>query len=110
MSEPPPSALFEQLCGERLSAVTFVQDHLQLWFDGPGINVANPLTVLTGQTAVGSWQPGFREVLRGCLRNGTLRWIRAILTELAEFPEFTECLSILLKPDIPGSVNSAKFC
>ena len=55
--------MFEQLRGEQLSAVTFVQDYLQLWFDGPGINVMNPLTVSSGQTSVTSWQPGFRDAL-----------------------------------------------
>jgi len=52
MSEHTPTGLFEQLLGEQLSAVTFVQDYLQLWFDGPGINVTNPLTVQTGQASV----------------------------------------------------------
>jgi hypothetical protein len=63
MSEHTATALFEQLRGEQLSAVTFVQDYLQLWFDGPGINVTNPLTVHTNQLAVTSWQPGFRDAL-----------------------------------------------
>ena len=63
MSEYTPTGLFEQLRGEQLSAVTFVQDYLQLWFDGPGINVTNPLTVQTGQASVTSWQPGFRDAL-----------------------------------------------
>jgi hypothetical protein len=63
MSEHAPTVLFEQLCGERLSAVTFVHDYLQLWFDGPGINVTNPLTVQTGHVTVTSWQPGFRDAL-----------------------------------------------
>ncbi len=63
MSEHTPIALFEQLRGEQLSAVTFVQNYLQLWFDGIGLNVTNPLTVRTGQLSVTSWQPGFRDAL-----------------------------------------------
>lgn len=63
MSETTTAALLEELHGEHLSAVTFVQDYLQLWFDGPGINVMNPLTVRVGQTSVTSWQPGFRDAL-----------------------------------------------
>jgi hypothetical protein len=63
MTEHTPSAMFDQLRGEQLSAVTFVQDYLQLWFDGPGLNVTNPLTVQTGQLSVTSWQPGFRDAL-----------------------------------------------
>ena len=65
MSEHNPSAYFQELCGEQLSSVTFVQDYLQLWFDGPGINVTNPLTVETGAVSVTSWQPGFRDALCG---------------------------------------------
>ncbi len=54
---------FEQLRGAQLSAVTFVQDYLQLWFDGPCINVMNPLTVESGGAKVTSWEPGFRDLL-----------------------------------------------
>ena len=43
----PYASLFAELHGRQLSAITFVQDYLQLWFDGPGINVTNPLTVRT---------------------------------------------------------------
>lgn len=63
MSENERPAMFEQLRGEQLSAITFVQDYLQLWFNGPGINVTNPLTVQSRQTSVTSWQPGFRDAL-----------------------------------------------
>lgn len=63
MSENKTAALLEELHGEQLSAVTFVQDYLQLWFDGPGINVMNPLTVQMGSASVTSWQPGFRDAL-----------------------------------------------
>lgn len=58
-------ALFNELRGEQLSAVTFVQDYLQLWFDGPGINVTNPLTVEAGGSKITSWNPGFRDLLCG---------------------------------------------
>lgn len=56
-------ALFEQLRGQQLSSVTFVKDYLQLWFDGPGINVTNPLTVMTPVQTITSWSPGFRDLL-----------------------------------------------
>jgi hypothetical protein len=58
-------ALFEELRGEQLSAVTFVQDYLQLWFDGPGVNVMNPLTVITASATITSWNQGFRDLLCG---------------------------------------------
>lgn len=63
MNDETSSSLFEELRGEQLSAVTFVQDYLQLWFDGPGINVTNPLTVESAAGRITSWQPGFRDLL-----------------------------------------------
>ena len=57
--------ILEELRGEQLSAVTFVQDYLQLWFNGPGINVMNPLTVTSGAATTTSWSPGFRDLLCG---------------------------------------------
>ena len=58
-----PQAMFDELRGEQLSGVTFVQDYLQLWFDGPGINVTNPLTVRSTDARITSWDPGFRDLL-----------------------------------------------
>lgn len=63
MNENKTTTLLKELHGEQLIAVTFVQDYLQLWFDGPGINVMNPLTVQAGSNSVTSWQPGFRDAL-----------------------------------------------
>lgn len=55
--------LLQELKGQQLSSVTFVQDYLQLWFDGPGINVNNPLTVKANGDEVTSWDTGFRDLL-----------------------------------------------
>ena len=55
--------IFAELHGEQLSSVTFVQDYLQLFFDGPGINVMNPLTVESAGRMITSWEPGFRDLL-----------------------------------------------
>ena len=63
MSTNLSTPIFQQLQGEQLSAVTFVQDYLQLWFDGPVINVTNPLTVQTPGMSITSWQPGFRDAI-----------------------------------------------
>src|SRR5438105_997105 len=63
MIDKAQSALFEQLRGEQLSSVAFVQDYLQLFFDGPGINVTNPLTVESAAEKITSWQSGFRDLL-----------------------------------------------
>jgi hypothetical protein len=63
MDEGSSAQMFRELEGEQLSAVTFVQDYLQLSFDGPCINVTNPLTIHTRTCTVTSWQPGFRDAL-----------------------------------------------
>jgi hypothetical protein len=65
MTGDGPDGLFDELRGEQLSAVTFVQDYLQLWFDGPGIDVTNPLEVTCGDQRLVSGQPGFRDLLCG---------------------------------------------
>ena len=58
-------AIFAELRGVQLGAVTFVQDYLQLHFDGPVINVTSPLTVITSSGTRTAWQPGFRDLLCG---------------------------------------------
>jgi hypothetical protein len=39
MESKSPETLFAELQGEQLSAVTFVQNYLQLWFDGQAIGI-----------------------------------------------------------------------
>ena len=55
--------LLEEILGSQLSSVEFVRDYLQLRFDGPCINVYNPLTVRTQQCEITSWNCGFRDLL-----------------------------------------------
>lgn len=57
------SKLFDELIGSQLSSVEFVQDYLQLRFDGPTINVNNPLTVKADKKVITSWNEGFRDLL-----------------------------------------------
>ena len=57
--------IFDELYGNQLSSVEFVQDYLQLRFDGPCINVYNPLTVKTARSEIKSWDNGFRDLLCG---------------------------------------------
>jgi len=53
----------QMLIGEQLSAVTFVQDYLQLHFDGPRLTVFSHAVVrLGGQTFHGG-KRGFRDAL-----------------------------------------------
>ena len=44
LHEEQAREFFGELIGHQLSAVTFVMDYVQLWFDGPGISVYIPLT------------------------------------------------------------------
>lgn len=63
MNEKNSIPMFKELHGQQLSAISFVQDYLQLWFDGPCINVTNPLTVSAADKTVTSWKSGFRDLL-----------------------------------------------
>jgi hypothetical protein len=55
--------LFEQLHGTQLSSVEFVHDYLQLRFDGPTINVMNPMLVVSGFVQVRTGDDQFRNAL-----------------------------------------------
>jgi len=65
MSEENVSRFWDELIGQQLSSVEFVQDYLQIRFDGPTINVTNPLTVNANETEITSWNAGFRDLLCG---------------------------------------------
>jgi hypothetical protein len=99
MNDQTPSSIFDELRGEQLSAVTFVPDYLQLWFDGPGINVTNRLTVESAAGKLTSWEPGFRDLV--CAQ------ITKIVATVEQRPEdalaihFTDgsCISVSLRPE-----------
>jgi len=55
--------LLDQIHGEQLSSVEFVQDYFQLRFDGPTINVYNPTSVKSGDRCVMSGDDQFRNML-----------------------------------------------
>jgi hypothetical protein len=63
MSQEKTHEFFGELCGNKLSSVEFVMDYLQLRFDGPCINVNNPLTVRTPKKQITSRDNGFRDLL-----------------------------------------------
>ncbi len=65
MTEENVSKFWDELIGRQLSSVEFVQDYLQIRFDGPSINVTNPLTVGVNETEITSWNAGFRDLLCG---------------------------------------------
>jgi hypothetical protein len=53
----------QMLIGEQLSAVTFVQDYLQLHFDGPRLTVFSHPIVMRGDKIFHWGKPGFRDAL-----------------------------------------------
>ena len=53
----------QMLIGEQLSAVTFVQDYLQLHFDGPRLTVFSHAVVRIGDQTFPGGKPGFRDAL-----------------------------------------------
>lgn len=51
------------IIGEQLSAVTFVQDYVQLHFDGPRLTIFSHTVVTLGDKIFHWGKPGFRDAL-----------------------------------------------
>jgi hypothetical protein len=62
-SEQTEEKSLQMLIGEQLSAVTFVQDYLQLHFDGPRLTVFSPPVIRLGEQTFYKGKPGFRDAL-----------------------------------------------
>jgi len=99
MKSDGQGGFFDELRGEQLSAVTFVQNYVQLWFDGPGINVTNPLQVTSGDQCLVSGQPGFRDLLCGQIAKKSRRveYLRGEAFRITF--EDGSCVSISLKSE-----------
>ena len=63
MNDENTSKFWNELIGNQLSSVEFVMDYLQIRFDGPTINVTNPLTVKANGKEITSFNSGFRDLL-----------------------------------------------
>ncbi|EDY18571.1 hypothetical protein CfE428DRAFT_3956 [Chthoniobacter flavus Ellin428] len=57
------SGSFQQLEGEQLGAVTFIQDYLQLEFDGHGFSICMPMTVQAGGLTTRTGDNRFRNAI-----------------------------------------------
>src|SRR5262245_18350546 len=55
--------LLQMLIGEQSSAVTFVQDYVQLHFDGLRLTVFSHAVVMRGDKNLHWGEPGFRDAL-----------------------------------------------
>ena len=93
------SDLLTELHFEQLSSVVFVQDYLQLFFDGPGMNVTNPLTVETNGNSITSWDSGFRDLLCSLIgkRVEKTQYIEGVVLMIV-FHEGSK-ISVSLKPE-----------
>ena len=89
----------DQLCGRQLGSVEFVQDYLQLRFDGPTINVMTPIVVIAGPGAVRSGDDQFRNALCGQITKivRTVKFREATSLEI-EFEDESR-ISVSLLPD-----------
>ena len=66
MNQPEGYKLLDQINGEQLGSVVFVQDYFQLVFDGPTISIySNRTTVYSKNTQSKSWDDQFRNMLCG---------------------------------------------
>lgn len=61
------SEALQGFVGEQLSAVTFVQDYLQLHFDGPILSVFTVVTVITPKGRAKTGDDQFRNLLCSCI-------------------------------------------
>jgi hypothetical protein len=65
MNDLSVTAFWNELIDSKLRSVVFVQDYVQLDFDGPTISVYNPITVKSDDISITSWNNGFRDLLCG---------------------------------------------
>ena len=97
--DPIPEQPLSMLIGRQLSSVEFVQDYLQLRFDGPCLTAITHPRVRVGQLWWEWGKPGYRDQL--CDRIGKVV-TKAVISEGQEvrlvFDDGT-CILISLSPD-----------
>jgi hypothetical protein len=59
----PEEEVLQQIVGEKLSSVEFVQDYVQLRFDGPTLTAITQPVVGVGSRSFGWNEPGYRDEL-----------------------------------------------
>jgi hypothetical protein len=78
MTNHAKTPILEKLTGEQLSAVTFVQDYLQLQFDGPLLNIFVWPRITSPVAFVSFEMPGYRDAL--CAQIGKI--VGGVVAEL----------------------------
>jgi hypothetical protein len=97
------------IVGNQLSSVEFVQDYVQLRFDGPSLTAITQPRVLIGDVLFEWGSPGYRDAL--CERIGKI--VSAVaLIEMQDIKiEFNDgsCVSISLRPADYRAAEAAIF-
>jgi hypothetical protein len=101
-------ALLQTIVGEQLSSVEFVQDYVQLRFDGPTLTAFTSPTVLVGPKEFQWGAPGFRDELCGRIAR---RVVRATINGTSVSIAFDEgaVVRIPLRPDDHRDPEAVKF-
>jgi hypothetical protein len=90
--------------GEQLSAVTFVQDYVQLHFDGPMITAVTVPFVLVGKSRFNWDTPGYRDRLCSCIAKIVTRAYVKIGDRLQiDFPDELSIVVSLRREDYRGA-------
>lgn len=98
ISSPNP---FSSIVGEQLSAVCFVQDYLQLEFDGYKLTTyTTPMVVISDSTSITYHQGDYKNLLCGFIAK-KVRDITYVETESVEifFDTSMHSIKIILNPD-----------
>ncbi len=108
MDENP--RFIETIVGEQLSSVEFVQDYVQLHFDGPTLTAFVWPVVHRAGTAVHLGEPGYRDEL--CARIGKKVLAARLEEEKALIVEFDDDanFSISLRPEDSVGPEAGYFC
>jgi hypothetical protein len=104
-SEPP----LKTIVGEQLSAVVFVQDYVQLQFDGSVLTAITCPTVSVREIRSEWGMPGYRDML--CERIGKIVRAVSVAEEQEILIEFDDAsvISISLKPEDYRAAEAAIF-
>lgn len=95
--------------GEQLSAVTFVQDYLQLHFDGPMITAITWPVFVVGDASVAFGEPGYRDQLCGLIAKIVARaYVRPGDRLQLDF-EDSASLVVSLRPDAYRAAEAVIF-
>lgn len=69
MNDYDASKLLIRLKGRKLSSIEFVMDYQQLLFDGIGVTVNNPITIIVGDNAIEQSNSDFNNCLINIIGN-----------------------------------------